>query len=73
MCCDGHLSRLCNVLVGFIEDIKTEVPVGELLQQKMSAIAAMDADTDRKRREALTVFEELRIPLAERDAWIEAF
>lgn len=72
-CCQGHLSRLANVLVGFTEEVKAEVPIGELLQQKISAIASQDIGVEFKVCEAWAVFEELNIPMAQRDAWIEAF
>ena len=71
-CCQGHLSRLANVLVGFTDEVKAEVPVGELLQQKIAAIAAKDIGVEYKVCEAWAVFEELKIPMEERDAWIEA-
>lgn len=72
-CCQGHLSRLANVMVGFTEEVKAEVPVGELLQQKIAAIAAKEIGVEYKVCEAWVVFEELKIPMEERDAWIEAF
>lgn len=73
MCCQGHLSRLANVLVGFTEEVKAEVPVGEILQQKISAIAGKEIGVEYKVCEAWSVFEELKVPMEERDAWIEAF
>ncbi len=72
-CCQGHLSRLANVLVGFIEEVKAEVPMGEILQQKIALIAAKDIGVEFKVCEAWDVFEELKVPMEERDAWIEAF
>jgi hypothetical protein len=73
MCCDGHLSRLCNVLCGFEDAFKAPVSVGELLQQKISAIAEMEIPTEDKVGEAWAVFEELQVPMEQREAWIEAF
>jgi len=73
MCCQGHISRLTNVLVGFTEEAKAEVPAGEILQQKIAAIAAKEVGVEYKVCEAWAVFEELKIPMEERDAWIEAF
>lgn len=73
MCCEGHIARLCNVMVGFDDAFKAEVPVGERLQQRMSAIAEKDVTTEHKIGAAWAVFEELKIPLEERSAWIEAF
>lgn len=72
-CCQGHLSRLANVLVGFTEEVKAEVPLGEILQQKMSVIAAKEIDVLHKVCEAWFVCEELKVPQEERTAWIDAF
>ena len=73
MCCEGHLSRLCNVLVGYVEGIDPPVSVGELLQQKMAAIASLDISVEEKVGKAWFVFEELAIPMDQREAWIGAF
>lgn len=73
MCCQGHLSRLTNVLVGFAEEVKAEIPVGELLQHNMAAIAKKDVSTESKVAEAWGVMEELKVPMDQRNAWIEAF
>lgn len=72
-CYQGHICRLGNVLVGFTEDVKAEVPIGEILQQKIAAISEKDIGVEYKVCEAWSVFEELNIPIQERDAWIEAF
>lgn len=73
MCCDGHLSRLCNVMVGFDDAFKPVVSVAEVLQQKMAAIAGKDVASHVKVGEAWAVFEELAIPMDQRMAWLEAF
>jgi hypothetical protein len=73
MCCEGHISRLCNVLVGFDEAFKPPVPFGEILQSKMAAIAKLDASEEEKRRQAESFFDEYGTPAAERAAWLEAF
>jgi hypothetical protein len=73
MCCDGHISRLCNVLCGFVEDFKPPVSAGELLQQKMAVIAEKEIPVEDKVGEAWAVFEELGTPMDQREAWIDAF
>lgn len=73
MCCEGHITRLCNVLVGFDDAVKPPVPTGEILQQKMAAIAEMEIPVEHKVGEAWAVFEELKIPMEQREAWIDAF
>ena len=73
VCCDGHMSRLCNVMVGFDDSFKAPVSLGEVLQQRMAAIAAKEIHVHLKVGEAWLVFEELNIPSEQRLAWIEAF
>lgn len=73
MCCEGHVSRLVNVMVGFDDAFKPPVSTGEVLQNKLAAIAAKEVDMEIKRAEARSVFAELGIPVAEQAAWLEAF
>lgn len=73
MCCEGHISRLCNVFVGFDEAFRPPVSLGELLQSKMSAIAGLDVSEEEKRRQATEFFNEHGVPAEERTAWLEAF
>ena len=73
MCCDGHISRLCNVLVGFDETFAPPVPFGEILQAKMAAISLLEVETEEKIRQATAFFNEFAVPEAERTAWLDAF
>jgi len=73
LCCEGHLSRLCNVMVGFDDRFNPEVTVKEILQQKMALIAGKDIPVEAKVFEAFAIFKELKIPEEEYDAWIDAF
>ena len=73
MCCEGHITRLCNVLVGFDDAFAPPVPFGEILQNKMSAIASMDIETEEKIQQATAFFNEYAVPDADRAAWLEAF
>lgn len=73
LCCEGHLSRLCNVLAGFHDAFSTVVSKGEILQQKMSAIAALDVTIRTKKMRARAVLAELDIPKEEHAAWLDAF
>lgn len=72
-CAQGHISRLCNVLVGFDEELKPVISAGEYLQNKMSAISQKDISVEEKVFEALEVFQELGTPEEEQNAWIDAF
>ena len=72
MCCEGHISRLANVLVGFDETFRPPVPVGEILQAKMAAIAEMKLSHKLKLQKAIAVMDELKIPVDDREPWLEA-
>jgi hypothetical protein len=72
MCCEGHISRLCNVLVGFDEEAIPVVSTGQLLQQRIANIALKEISVEEKVGEVWFVFEELMIPMEERNSWIEA-
>lgn len=72
MCCDGHITRLVNVLVGFDERVAPPIPVGELLQQKIAVISAKEISIHEKVMEALICMSELKIPHEEQTSWIEA-
>ncbi len=73
MCCEGHLSRLCNVLVGFDDAFTTVMSKGELLQKKMAEISGLEVTTRTKKMRAKAVLKELAIPVAEHSAWLDAF
>ena len=73
MCCEGHISRLCNVFVGFDGAFTSPVSVGEQLQIAIAAIAAKDVRVEQKVVEAWAVFEDLGIPREQRLEWINAF
>lgn len=73
MCCEGHISRLCNVLVGYVDGLDPPVALGEVLQQKMSAIASLEIAEADKKRMATEFFDEHGVPDAERVAWLDAF
>lgn len=73
MCCEGHLSRLCNVMVGFDDAFMPPVSTAEILQNKMGAISLLDISTEEKIAQAKKVLEELGVPAIEHEVWLEAF
>lgn len=73
MCCEGHISRLCNVLTGFVEGLGPQVSLGELMQQKMAAIAGQDIPEADKKRMANEFFDQHGVPDVDRVAWLDAF
>ena len=73
MCCEGHLSRLCNVLVGFDDAFTTVVSKSEILQQKMAEIAALEVTVRTKKMRAKKILQELAIPVPQHADWLDAF
>lgn len=72
MCCEGHISRLCNVFVGFDETFKSPVSIGDVMQEKMSAIAALDLPLEERLAQARAWFDEHAVPEPERASWLLA-
>lgn len=73
MCCEGHIARLANALVGFDEEAKPQVSTGELLQQKMADIASLGLSTIEKLLKAKAVLRELNVPEDNHSDWLDAF
>lgn len=73
MCCEGHIARLANVLVGFDAAFRPPVATGEVLQTKLAAISKLAIAAEEKRSQAEAVMDELGIPDDEQVPWLEAF
>ncbi len=72
MCCDGHMSRLVNVLVGFDDAFRPPVSQGEMIQNRIAAIAALaDVSVEERLRQATAFFDEIAYPAPDRAAWLE--
>jgi hypothetical protein len=72
MCCDGHLARIVNVLVGFDDAFNPPVSQGELIQTRRSASYGMAAPAEETVRLANAFFTELAVGMDERGAWLAA-
>lgn len=73
LCCDGHINRLINVMVGFDDRFAPPVPIKEQLQQKMAALANQDITDEQKIVLAKNILVELKIPESEHNDWLSAF
>ena len=72
LCTEGHISRLVNVMVGFDDNFKPPVSLGEVLQTKIAAIAAMTIPTSGKLSQARAFMTDLGLPASEQAPWLEA-
>lgn len=70
MCAQGNLSRICNILSGYIDGVSPPVSKHEIMQNKISAIA-MDSEGDKIER-AKAYMREIDLPEAEWGPWIDA-
>ncbi len=61
------------MLVGFVEGLGPQVSLGELIQQKMPAIAGLDIPEDVKGRLDNEFFDQHGVLEGERVAWLDAF
>lgn len=73
MCCQGHISRVVNVFVGFDDRFAPPVALGEQIQNKMSAIVNQGFEPDVARRMAAQALKDLGVPEDQQVAWLEAF
>ena len=72
-CAQGHISRICNVMVGFDEEMKPVVSIGEQIQNRMSLISQKEIPNEEKVMEALQFFAELgNVTVEEQNVWIDA-
>jgi len=72
MCAQGNLSRLCNILSGYLDGVDTEAKTkNETIGERFSAL--LDIDNLQQRLEAgQRILEELNVPLEDRGHWIDA-
>ena len=71
MCCEGHIGRLANVLVGFDNTFRPQIPVGIILQQKMAVIAQIE-NVDERFKQARELMAELNVPQEQAVPWLDA-
>jgi hypothetical protein len=72
MCCDGHISRLTNVLCGFDDAFAPPLSPAELLQNRMAVISGLEGGIILQVAEAMAAFKELNVPEDQWEAWIDA-
>jgi hypothetical protein len=72
MCCEGHISRLANVFVGFDAAFKSPASPNEMLQTQIAEIAQLKLRLETKLAKANAVMDELKIPVEDRLPWLQA-
>jgi hypothetical protein len=72
MCCDGHITRLINVMAGFDEAFAPEKSVAEKVQEVFAALSAKKCGLLEKVAEGLRELRKLNVPEDEWEPWIDA-
>jgi hypothetical protein len=72
MCAQGNLSRLCNILSGYIDGVGVETKSrNEIIGDRFALLMSIDNTDDRFQR-GRAILAELNVPADERHDWLEA-
>jgi hypothetical protein len=72
MCCDGHITRLVNVLAGFDEAFVPELSTAEKVQNLFAALSAKECSLLEKVAEGVRGLRAFGVPEDEWEPWIDA-
>jgi hypothetical protein len=70
MCAQGNLSRICNVLQGYLEGIGQKESVSEILGREFPKLMEIEREPDRL-REGERILRENAVPEGEWENWLE--
>ena len=70
MCAQGNLSRICNVLSGYLQGIGQSESISTILGREFPKLMDIEREADRF-REAQRILRENNVPEAEWDVWLE--
>jgi hypothetical protein len=71
MCAQGNLSRLCNIVAGYMEGVQLQESPREILGREFPRIREIE-DVNARTREAERVLEETSLPRDQWAAWLDA-
>jgi len=73
MCAQGNLSRLCNILSGYLDGINTDVKSkNEIIGEKLAELMSHEPNEDNRREVGRLILREHGIPFEDWNAWLEA-
>jgi hypothetical protein len=70
MCAQGNLSRICNVLQGYLEGIGQQESISEILGREFPKLMEIESVTERLNKGKLILFNN-NVPEAEWENWLE--
>jgi len=72
MCAQGNLSRICNILAGYMDGVGAQESLSELLGRLLPPLMAIE-DVSERIRLACVILAENKVPISEWDTWMEPF
>jgi hypothetical protein len=70
MCAQGNLSRLCNILSGYLDGINTDTrSKNEILGERFAALMKLESHME-KVAEGVRILHEFNVPQAEHEDWL---
>lgn len=73
MCAQGNLSRLCNILSGYLDGINTDVKSkNEIIGEELAELMTSEPNEDNRREVGRLILRDHGIPFEEWNAWLEA-
>jgi len=70
MCAQGNLSRICNVLAGYMDGIGSQESLSERLGRLLPPLMELEDVTERI-RQALVILRDNHVPVGEWDTWMD--
>jgi hypothetical protein len=71
MCAQGNLSRLCNILSGYMDGLIVDTKSkNEIIGERLSALMNIE-HADERAAAGRRILEELNVPAQERDMWMQ--
>lgn len=70
MCAQGNLSRLCNILSGYMDGIGPQESVSEVLGRTLPKLMGIE-DIDERMAKARQILTENKVPVSEWETWLE--
>lgn len=70
MCAQGNLSRLCNILAGYMEGIGSQESIADILGRLMPKLMEIE-DISTRLREAHRILKENHVPVPEWKSWVD--
>lgn len=70
MCAQGNLSRMCNILAGFMDGVGSQESLAEILGRELPILMNVD-DPRMRMKEAINLLSNNRVPKQEWLTWIE--